>query len=60
MTSLEDVKARLYSFNISIAMLAVDAVELGLQCQIGGFFLIKSSLRCRGFGAGTGAATGWT
>jgi hypothetical protein len=31
MVSLEDVKAGLYSFNISIAMLAVDAVKLGLQ-----------------------------
>jgi hypothetical protein len=44
--SLEDVKARLYSFNISIAMLAVDTVELGLQRQTGGFFLIEGNLSC--------------
>ena len=31
MISLEAVKERLYSFNRSIAVLAVDAVELGLQ-----------------------------
>ena len=41
MTSFEDVKSRLYS---SIAMLAVDIVELGLQCQTGGFFLIEGNL----------------
>ena len=44
MASLEDVKARLYSFNISIAMLVVDTVELDLQRQTGGFFLIKGKL----------------
>ena len=36
--SLEDVKARLYSFNVSIAMLVVDAVKFGLQPQTSGFF----------------------
>jgi len=46
MTSLENVEAGLYSFNISISMLAVDAVELGLRCQIGSFFLIKGNLSC--------------
>jgi hypothetical protein len=46
MASLEDVKVRLYSFNISIAMLAVDTVELGLQRQSGGFFLIEGNLSC--------------
>ena len=44
MVSLEDVKVRLYSFNISIAMLVVDTVELVLQRQTGGFFLIKGKL----------------
>jgi len=42
-----DVKARLYSFNISIAMLAVDTVELGLQRQTGGFFLIEATSPAR-------------
>jgi hypothetical protein len=41
MASLEDVKARLY---ISIAMLAVDTVELGLQRQAGGLFPIEGIL----------------
>jgi hypothetical protein len=36
--SLEDVKTMLYPFNISIAMLKVETVELGLLRQIGGFF----------------------
>ena len=46
MPSLEDVEARLYSFNVSIAVLAVDTVELRLQCQTGGLFLIKGNLSC--------------
>ena len=46
MASLEVVKVRLYSFNVSIAtgMLTVDTVELGLQRQTGGFFLIEGNL----------------
>ena len=46
MASLEDVEARLSSFNIRIAMLAIDTVELGLQCLIGDFFLIRGNLSC--------------
>jgi hypothetical protein len=46
MTSLENVKARLYSFNSSVSMLAVDAVKLSLQYQIGSLFLVKGNLSC--------------